>query len=776
MLKKIEQTAESLLSEISFDCPEIFDGRDGFAFQAFECAVFETALANNRYDYTAFNIHSGKSDLIERRRNPLRHTDEDITAILRKLRASRVAGKGRIEIDSGTPLRAEKFRAVMCELFQNVLPRYGYTVRDGQIELAEKLLDAIAGRGTLLAEAAVGIGKTLAYIIMAILAKRGRLNEHWNTAYFPEMSVVEWKRMPVIVSTASIALQRAIEKDVIPEISRILLENGVITEPVKAVLAKGKSHYVCDYNLKAYLPFEKKPEIASVLQRIAFDGSKIDLAEIDGLTPHVKKKICIPGRCYKNCPYADDCRFKAYREAMKKDETDIIICNHNLLLADAKLRAETGNSVLPPYQMMILDEAHEVLQAARSIYGSQLNSETIKDITQAALHLDFSPLLTSGTEDWRDVRDVVQRLAEKLAGQNKKLFAKGDAGTESDRYMRNIRSIAGELHYALRKAYPFKSRRDDERKNALIAELERLDKLVGSMEKISENIRWFEKDGTTLRSLPKNLSKILHADLWKRGVPAMLTSGTLAVGGDFSALKQSVGLTGVKRITETTQPSPYDHERNCRLYIPEHIPFPNQSKKSYLSALTNEIERLIRVSHGHTAVLFTSYYVMEKVHSELKKRGLPFPLFKLERSTSAAIEQFKKSGNGVLLASGSLWQGIDIPGDLLSTLIIAKLPFQQPDAISEFERSRYPSFRAYLENVIIPEMLIRLKQGFGRLLRSMSDTGIVAILDSRVNSLGSYRGITLDALPFCPVTNKIDQLDKYLRSVKPPEYFSMAAA
>jgi ATP-dependent DNA helicase DinG len=215
----------------------------------------------------------------------------------------------------------------------------------------------------------------------------------------------------------------------------------------------------------------------------------------------------------------------------------------------------------------------------------------------------------------------------------------------------------------------------------------------------------------------------------------------------------------------------YDHERNCRLYIPENMPFPDQSKKSYLSALTDEIERLINISHGHTAVLFTSYYVMDRVYGELAKRGLPFTLFKLERSTSAAIEQFKKSGNGVLFASGSLWQGIDIPGDLLSTLIIAKLPFQQPDAISEYERTRYPDFSAYLKNVIIPEMLIKLKQGFGRLLRSESDTGIVAILDSRVNSRGRYRSAALNSLPVCPVADSTLAIDSYLRSVKPPEYY-----
>lgn len=770
----ITQTTESLLSEIGFDCPEVFNGKDGFAFYAFECVVFENEVNQNRYEYTAYNIHSGKSELIDRRRKPLKHTDEDIAEILRKLRASGIAGKGRIEIDSDKTLRVEKIREVMYEVFREILPRYGYVVRDGQIELAEKLLDAIANRGTLLAEAAVGIGKTLAYIIVAVLVKRSRLNEHWNTAYFPEMSVVEWKRMPVVVSTASIALQRAIEKDAIPEISKILLENGVIRKPLKAVLVKGKSHYVCEYSLQSHLPFEKKSDIKAVLEQIACNREKIDLAEIEGLTAHVKKKISVPDRCFKNCPYADECRYKDYRVSVRTGDADFLITNHNLLLADVKLRSGGKKPILPPYQMVVFDEAHEVLQAARSIYGSEFLAETVPDISQSVLDLDFTPFNAENTEDWRDNRDTAHRLAEKFYGQNRRLFAKTDAGAECDKHMNLISNFAGELHYVLKKTYLFKNKQDDKRRNTLLPELEKVCKIITPIASNGGNIRWFESNDTgnsSLCSLPKNLNEIIFTDLWKRGVPSMLTSGTLSVSGDFSVLKQSVGLSGIKRITETTQPSPYDYKRNCRLYIPEHMPFPKQSSKKYLSALTDEIERLICVSNGHAAVLFTSYYVMGTVFNELEKLNLPFPLFKLERSTSSAIERFKQSGNGVLMASGSLWQGIDIPGDLLSMLVIAKLPFPQPSAISEFERTLYPDFNSYLKAVIIPEMLIMLKQGFGRLLRSLTDTGIVAILDSRVSIFGKYRQCVLDALPYCPVTDEIIELETFLRSVKPLEYW-----
>jgi len=255
----INQTMESLLSEISFDCPDTYINKEGFAFCAFECAVFEDIIGYNCYVYTAYSIHTGKSELLERRRKPLQHNNDDLVSMLRKLRSLRVAGRGRIEIETVTPIRIEKLRKVMNEVFYEILPKYGFVIREGQIDLADKLLDTIGARGTLLAEAATGLGKSIAYIIMAILIKRSCLNEHWNTSYFPEMSVVEWKRMPVIVSTASIALQRTIIKEVIPEITKILLENGVLREPIKTVLAKGRSHHVCEYILQAHLPYEKKP-------------------------------------------------------------------------------------------------------------------------------------------------------------------------------------------------------------------------------------------------------------------------------------------------------------------------------------------------------------------------------------------------------------------------------------------------------------------------------------------------------------------------------------
>jgi ATP-dependent DNA helicase DinG len=162
---------------------------------------------------------------------------------------------------------------------------------------------------------------------------------------------------------------------------------------------------------------------------------------------------------------------------------------------------------------------------------------------------------------------------------------------------------------------------------------------------------------------------------------------------------------------------------------------------------------------------------MSQVHSILQRRGLPFPLFRLERGGVHAIERFKRSGNGILLASGALWEGIDIPGDTLSMLIIVKLPFSVPDPIGDYEQSLCGSMDIYKARCVVPDMLVKLKQGFGRLIRTETDSGVVAILDSRVNGRGAYRSRVLAALPTCGVTHSVVEVKDFIRDIKSIEYF-----
>lgn len=252
-----------------------------------------------------------------------------------------------------------------------------------------------------------------------------------------------------------------------------------------------------------------------------------------------------------------------------------------------------------------------------------------------------------------------------------------------------------------------------------------------------------------------------------------LTSGTLSAAGDFSRVKQSLGIARMNehRLTETSKPSPFDYRRNALLYLSGAVPFPDNNDKAYITAVANEVERLVRASNGHAVVLFTSYTTMGLVYAVLKERSLPYPVFRMGKGDTAALEKFKASGNGILFAAGALWEGIDVPGDALSMLIIVKLPFAAPDPIGDHERSQYGGMQAYMARVLLPDMLVKLKQGFGRLIRTESDTGVCAILDCRANMYGAYYRHILNALPECQVTSSIRETEYFMQDRKSSEYF-----
>jgi ATP-dependent DNA helicase DinG len=340
------------------------------------------------------------------------------------------------------------------------------------------------------------------------------------------------------------------------------------------------------------------------------------------------------------------------------------------------------------------------------------------------------------------------------------------------RIVRNIHTMSGDLIDVLSSEEAIGN--GSGRKRSAVWELEQVRSQAAALINHNALICWLESDANEKRfcAIPKNLDERLHNDLWNNGVPVILTSGTLSAGGDFSRMKRSLGLHYAGgRVTETSKPSPFDYRKNALLYINDLMPYPEKDNAKYINALTKEIETLIRVSNGHAAVLFTSYNAMGRVYKKLQDKGVPFPLFRLDKGGVREIERFKQSGNGVLFASGAMWEGIDIPGDTLSMLIIVKLPFAVPDPIGEYERTLYNSGTDYNARVITPEMLVKLKQGFGRLIRTEWDSGCVAILDSRAGVFGRYRCKVLNALPNCSVTNSTQVIEAFYKALKGADFY-----
>jgi ATP-dependent DNA helicase DinG len=381
-----------------------------------------------------------------------------VEAMAEKIRMSKVAGAGRLQADRpfGDGIALENCREMLAEVFNEILPQHGFNIRKEQISLANHILDAISSRHVSLAEAEVGTGKTLAYLAAAIIAKRGRLNGYHNMSLYTGTPYVEMAHMPIVIATSSIALQKALVTEHIPVLSDILLEHDVIKTPLTAVIRKGREHYVCERNLRAHMQFERNPDMKQTLQNLLRPNAVIDIAEIDGLTPHVKRKICVPDRCEKNCPHRDACAYLRFREQAGSSEIDIQVCNHNYLLADTLRRRDEKIPLIPNYQCIIIDEAHKFLQAARSMYGSELSSLSIIDIKESIDELNLKR---------DDAKILAVRTAKKLFDENVCLFRgltdysmrdEDDAEDTSDRFaveigrdearnLRNIRDISDRL-------------------------------------------------------------------------------------------------------------------------------------------------------------------------------------------------------------------------------------------------------------------------------------------------------------------------------------------
>ena len=270
-----------------------------------------------------------------------------------------------------------------------------------------------------------------------------------------------------------------------------------------------------------------------------------------------------------------------------------------------------------------------------------------------------------------------------------------------------------------------------------------------------------------------DLTAQLRQTLWRRLEPAVLISGTLAVGKDFRRFQEETGLLTDGRVAESVSLSLFAYEQNCLLYLPAHPP--RQDSAHYYDALAEEIAALLEAAHGRALALFTSYSAMSAVKERMKEKT-SYPLLTMGRNAGHTLEQFKSRPGSVLLATGAAWEGFDFPGDCVSLLIIPRLPFAVPDALKEKEREKPPNLRSFIRAVVVPEMQIKLRQGFGRAIRTETDTCVIAILNERAAGGRRYCGDVLTTLPEMPVTRSLREMERFIRVRKPAGYFLESAA
>lgn len=756
--------------------------------EAHGCVLLQN-FTGKRYTYRVVDMKTGAEAYICHKPQPVH--DSECEGMIQKFLSSRKKSDPKYcaDVKREEYVTHDNLAETIEHIFREILPEHGYSLRTEQMELAKHILEALRSRMVSLSEAGVGIGKTHAYLIAAAVIKRRRINDFWLRGNYPNMAYAA--EMPMVVATSSIALQKAIVKDYIPEISKILMKHGVITKPLTCAIRKGKEHYICDKRLSSFYYQSRNRSEKRILKAMLKSENGIDLDEMDSLKPYIKRRISVMGRCGAHCELKDSCRYMAFLKNAQSDKHDFQICNHNYLLADVIHRAKGQKALIPDYQAVIIDEAHKFTQATRSMYGTELSSFTLPRIAKTVRSLVF----TQGHSTADLLRD-----SDMLDGHSKYLFQLLNKNIpdiyddEAERFKTSIDGTVVQHLRTIRKtinalAYGLEERQVIQKYKSqyfhLLWELEEVWEQISSFENHGSLIYWLEKpdglfsvnrngtDETLLCAIPKNLGDMLRADLWSKGVPTILTSGTLSASGDFTHVKLGMGLDKLKldKIMETSKPSPFNYRENALIYISNAVPFPDNKDSKYIMAVADEVERLIMTAHGHTAALFTSYRVMEAVYDILKTRNLPFPMFMMGRGSVNTIEQFRQSGNGVLFAAGSMWEGIDLPGDILSMLILVKLPFAVPDPINEYEQTRFASFGEYKNFIIIPEMIVKLIQGFGRLLRSEYDTGVVALLDYRVREDEAYHDRVLFALPGCRVTYSIGEVGLFLLEKKNQNYF-----
>ena len=635
-----------------------------------------------------------------------------------------------------TPCNRQNVHDQIDTIFKTLLPLRGMEQRSGQIKLSHDMLDAILDGKIALCDAGTGIGKTYAYLVAGILFLL------WRSASGMGF-------LPVTISTSSIALQNAVQNEYLPLLSEALMDAGIVDKPVEAVIRKGKQHYACDERLNRRLrqiaASKKNAAAADALRSLR---RQIDLDAARYLSGYDRSRICVPQICHCQRQH---CRYRAFLEECDSQRYAFQICNHNLLLADAMRREAGHRPILPDGGVLIVDEAHKLPETARQMLGVTLTAE---DITRLCHTLD--------TEGYLIAAERVKAASAPLV---RKLLSPEPCGFSA--YERALIAPERTLDIAnkqLRLLVSPATRRE-------LDEVHKAVKLIGEEPRgMVSYATMNERNETVLCAAVADLGKPLKA-MWDRKMPILLTSGTLAIGNDFRRYRGETGLLNDFRVTESVSISPFNYRENCLLYFtPRRKQLQNRHSPRYYDILAREVRELLLASHGHALVLFTAYSAMTAVKNRIS--GLPFPIFAMDRNAAYTLAQFRSHPGSVLFATGAAWEGMDFAGDCVSLLVIPSLPFPQPSALSERKRGEYPDLHSFIREIIVPEMQIKLKQGFGRAIRTESDTCVVAILDERACVGGRYHADVLAALPEMKTTTSVKDVRSFIQAVKSEAYFT----
>lgn len=648
-------------------------------------------------------------------------------------------------------------------IFRVILPEYGFAVREEQIKLSKNMYLGLTGKQVAICEAEVGTGKTMAYLVAAFVARE----KYASDCGF---------RLPVTISTSSIELQRMIVGTEIPRLSRMLQDFGLIKHPLVASTRKGKEHYFCmaryyDFHQKLMENEEKYHRLLELFEKTKIVKRAFDLDMWD-MPVAIKGKICVKGKC-TNCIYKDECRYASYiRAAGEKGTVDFQVTNHNLFLASVKVaRSDPACRLIQSSPYVVIDEAHKLLEAAQSTFGEQLTESTIQKYINSVRYLKADSIPETAYKNFLETaRNTNQQLFAAL-GKKVPTDTFDEQRSVSISFPASVVTLILRLTEAVswiescrkrsRQPYAMDGRRIVEALNQFIRQ--------------NDKHIWLElnDDNTlTLCCCPENMADAMDKAVWNRDASYVLTSGTMSDGVDFEYFKRENGISRLPDylVSEHSTASPFDYTHHTRMYIPKDMPVPDNGDPEYLDAITERILRLIEATNGHTAILFTSYKVLQAVYDRAIDKLGKYEVFCMTRSNRMAIRDFRNSKNGVLFASGSMWEGVDCIGDCLSSVIIVRLPFPLRSATMEQKKNAAGDVCKFVQEYAVPEMLIKLRQGAGRLIRSETDTGVISILDSRA-ATGSYVPRLRSALSKYPTVDSVEEIGDFIKEIKSADYF-----
>lgn len=645
---------------------------------------------------------------------------------------------------------------------EGILAKYhkNYEFREGQIKMAEAVIKAFEDKKHLIVEAATGTGKTLAYLVPAIA-----------------VSLATKKR--VIISTGTKNLQEQLMEKDIPFLQKVM------PKKFSAAYMKGRSNYACLYKIgKA----ENQPILEGLDEMDYFEEIRQwsretvtgDRAELVNLPEdlrfwsriNAKSETCIG----QKCPDFEPCFITRMRE--RAEDADIVIVNHHLFFADLNVRGNQYGKVLPDYGAVILDEAHLVEDIAADYFGFQISSFQIEELARDSDNLPITDAIIT-----RELSKTAVRIIG-FADQFWTRFGEGRGKEGRFPLVNNsfVRKTKDDLEPTpLGEAYFHLDDALQKLETAIAVYEEKMPEAESLVRRIRQTrfdldfivtqteqnyVYWLERRGrgVFLRASPIDVSNLLQEKLFDKVETVVMTSATLSTNGKFNFIQNRLGLDN-----ETTDtllaPSSFDYEKQAIIYLPKSMPEPRSPEFSQMAA--GEIIKLLNITNGRAFVLSTSFYSMNALY-ELVSSRVNFPCFVQGSMSKAGIlEKFRETPNAVLFATSSFWQGVDVRGEQLSCVIIDKLPFAVPSDPIVAARTKYidenggKSFFEYS----VPNAIITLKQGIGRLIRSKTDTGVIALLDSRLRTKG-YGKDFLNSLPKTKITTNLKDVEQMFNGGK----------